>query len=146
MESLTDYKGILIGINFDDVSRRAFYAGLQIAARTGASTYVMHVSEPIRAFDFGKKRYVETNETIERLQEGVQARLDELWEERGLEAVDRRKVQVLVRGGKAGPELVETAKVKGVDLIVIGAGHNHTSEHVVRFAPCSVLVVGSPES
>jgi len=138
-------KKILIGINITDLSRLAFYTGLTQAAAYGAETWVLHVAEPIRAFDFAKKRYVETKETIERLEEGVQARLDELWSDGGLESVDRRKVHLLVRGaGKASQEIVDTAIAKEVDLIVIGAGTGPTAEIVVRNAPCSVLSIRPP--
>jgi len=141
MHPVTPIEKILIAINLTDASRRAFYVGLEQAAKYDAETFVLHVSEPIRSYDFGKKRYVETKETIERVQEGVTARLDELWEQGGIAAVDRRKVQIIVRGGKAGPEIVETARVRGVDLIVMGIGAGAASEHVLRHAPCSVLAV-----
>jgi nucleotide-binding universal stress UspA family protein len=132
---------ILIAINMTDDSRRAFYAGLDIATKHGAETFVLHASEPIRSFDFSKKRFVETRATIERVEEGVTARLDDLWAEGGLDAVDRRKVQTVVRGGKAGPEIVATAQAKEVDLVVMGYGSGQTAEYVVRNAGCSVWVV-----
>lgn len=137
-------KKILIGINLTDLSRLAFYAGIAQATKYQAETWVLHVAEPIRAYDFSKKRYVETKETIERVEEGVEKRLGELWSDGGLDAVDRRKVHVLVRGGKAAQELVDTAVAKEIDLIVIGAGTGHTAEAVVRNAPCSVLAVRAP--
>ena len=140
----TPIRRVLIGINLDDTSSRAFYAGLNVAAKYGAQTFVLHVSEPIRAFDYGKKRYVETRETIEKVQEGVSARLDELWTQGGLEAVDRRKVQVLVRGGRSYQELVDTAEAKQVDLIVIGVGTGAVAEQVLRRARCSVFCVRPP--
>jgi len=125
-------------------SRHAFYKGLEIAARHGAETYVLHVSEPIRSYDFGKKRYVETKETIERIEEGVRHRVDKLWEESGLGAVDRRKVHIVVRGGKAPQEIVDSAVAKKVDLIVIGIGSDNVAGRVVREAPCSVYCVKPP--
>jgi len=71
--------------------------------------------------DFGKKRYVETAETIARVEEGVHRRINELWAEGGLEAVDRRKVHVVVRGGKAAVEILAFAQEKSADVIVIGS-------------------------
>ena len=106
---------ILIAIDFSDPARAAFYAGLSLASKISAEVWVLHVSEPIRAFDFSKKRYVETAETIERVEQGVERRIQELWDEGGLESVDRRKVHIIVRGGKAASEIVETAKAKKVD-------------------------------
>ncbi|MBI5508606.1 MAG: universal stress protein [Deltaproteobacteria bacterium] len=140
---------ILIPVDFTDSARQAFYAGISIAAKTGAEVYVLHVSEPIRAFDFGKKRYVETADTIARVEEGVQRRINELWEEGGLEAVDRRKIHLVVRGGKAAAEILAVAKEKEADLIVIGSSGDgglgsalgSTSEKVTRDAYCSVWSV-----
>ena len=86
-----------------------------------------------------------TAEQIERVQEGVQRRIDAMWEEGGIEAVDRRKVHMVVRGGRAFQEIVEAAKVREIDLIVMGASQEGgtTAERVVRDAPCSVYCVRS---
>ena len=114
-------KKILVAIDFSESARAAFYAALDLAVKYDADTYVLHVSEPVRAFDFGKKKYVDTIEAIERVEAGVQKRLDELWGTGGLEKVDRRRVHLVVRGGKADQEIIETAKAKGADVIVMGA-------------------------
>lgn len=139
---------ILIAIDFSDASRAAFYAGISLATKLDAEAWILHVSEPIRSFDFAKKKYVETAETIERVEEGVNRRLDELWSEGGLGAVDRRKVHMIVRGAaKAASEILETAEAKDVDLIVLGSSHDSgfplgsTAERVTRRALCSVLCV-----
>ena len=147
-------KRVLVAVDFSDLARTAFYAGLSIATKYGADTWVLHVSEPIRSFDFTKKRYVETKETIDRVEEGVRRRIDELWDEGGLQAVDRRKINIVVRGGKTPHEIVELAKEKQIDIIVLGAGGSSvgqasgkigsTSERVVRDAPCCVFCVRLP--
>ena len=142
MHKLVPIQTVLIPIDFTDSARQAFYAGISLAAKTGAEVYVLHVSEPIKAFDFGKKRYVETAETIARVEEGVTRRINELWEGGGVEAVDRRKIHMVVRGGKA-------AKEKNADLIVLGSSGEGgigsplgtTSERVSREALCSVLTI-----
>lgn len=136
---------ILIGINMTPASRYAFYQGIELATQHGAEAYVLHVSEPIRSFDFAKKRYVETKETIERIEEGVRQRVDALWEEGGVDAVDRRKIHIVVRGGKAAEELVASAIAKQADLIVIGIGGENVAGRVVRTAPCSVYCVMPPK-
>jgi len=136
---------ILIPVDFSDGARDAFTVGMKFAAECGAETYVLHVSEPIRAFDWGKEKYVETADQIERVQEGVQRRIDAMWDNGGLEAVDRRKVHMVVRGGRAYQEIIEAAKVRNIDLIVMGTSHEGgtTAERVVRDAPCSVYCVRS---
>jgi len=68
--------------------------------------------------------------------------------------VDRRKLHILVKGGKADQVIVEVAKKLKVDLIVMGASSTGskigsllgtTSERVVRHAHCSVLCVRPPK-
>lgn len=147
---------ILVAIDFSESARAAFYAALDLAVKFDADTYVLHVSEPVRAFDFGKKKYVDTIEAIERVEAGVQKRLDELWGSGGLEKVDRRRVHLVVRGGKADQEIIATAKAKDADVIVMGASGaaggpvstalGSTSERVVRHAPCSVFCVRGGEA
>lgn len=149
-------KKILVAIDFSESARAAFYAALNLAVKYDADTYVLHVSEPVRAFDFGKKKYVDTIEAIERVEAGVQKRLDELWGSGGLEKVDRRRVHLVVRGGKADQEIIATAQAKGADVIVMGASGaaggpvstalGSTSERVVRHAPCSVFCIRGGES
>jgi universal stress protein A len=153
MTSNLPIRKILIPIDFSDGARLAFYAGLSLAAKYGAETYVLHVAEPVRAFDFSKKKYVETKDTIDRVEEGVKRRIDDLWKDGGIETVDRRKVHIVVRGGKAAQEIIASAKAKAIDLIVMGHSNDTgidaviggTSERVLRNAPCSVLCVRSQD-
>jgi nucleotide-binding universal stress UspA family protein len=141
---------VLVAMDFSDAAREAFYAGFSLASKLGAETWVLHVSEPIRAFDFAKKRYVETVEKIERIEKGLHRRLDELFAEKDLEEVDRSRVHLVVRSAaKAASEILDTAAAKDVDLIVVGSSHDggfgsplgSTAETVASRAHCSVLCV-----
>ena len=141
-------KKILIPIDLTDDARAAFYEGLALANKIGTETYILYVSEPIRSFDFGKKKYVETHDTIEKVEEGFHRRIDELWESGGLENIDRRKVHLIIRGGKPAKEIIETAAHHDIDLIVMGSGSGSqpvgaTTDRVLRTASCSVLLVRS---
>ena len=145
-------KKILVPIDFSYGARAAFYTALQMASVHEAEVVVLHVSEPIRAFDFSKRRFTETQEAIERVEEGVNRRLDELWAAGGTGAVDRRKVHLVVRGGKAAKEILETANIREVDLIVMGArgadsassGVGAVADRVLCGAECSVFCVKLP--
>ena len=53
-------KKILIPIDFSETARLAFNEGLKLASSLGADAFVLHVAEPIRAFDFGKQKYIDT--------------------------------------------------------------------------------------
>jgi nucleotide-binding universal stress UspA family protein len=65
----------------------------------------------------------------------------------------RPKVTPRIEGGDAGPMIVWVAEHEGSDVIVVGS-HGHgafkrlvlgsVSEHVVRHAPCPVLVNRAP--
>ena len=143
---MQNMNSILIPIDLSEDARSAFYEGISLATKMGAKTHILYVTEPIRAFDFSKKTYVETRDTIEQVEEGVNRRIDELWESGGLDAVDRRKVNLIIRGGKAPQEIVDSAAHHKVDLIIMGSGSGGasigtTAERVVRTAPCSVLVI-----
>ena len=145
MATSSQIQRILIPIDFSDGARDAFTTGMKFAVEYSAETFILHVSEPIRAFDWGKEKYIETAEQIERVQEGVQRRINAMWDNGGLEAVDRRKVHMVVRGGRAYQEIIEAAKARDIDLIVMGVSHEGgaTAERVVREAPCSVYCVRS---
>ncbi len=141
---------VLIPVEFGEASREAFYAGVSLATKLDADTWILHVAEPARAFDFDKKKYVTTAETIERVDQVLHARIDELWAEGGLHAVDRRRVHALVRGAnKAAEEILTVARENKADLIVMASSHEggfdsptgSTTEAVARRAPCSVLIV-----
>ena len=151
MTQTIDIKRILIPIDFSDTARLAFNEGLKMAAQHGADAFVLHVAEPIHAFDFVKQKYIETQEAIERVQEGVDRRIEELWQSGGLEAVDRRKVHMIVRGGRAHEEILATAEARETDLIIMGssgasdkATAGSTSERVLRSAKCAVYFVRNP--
>jgi len=71
-------------------------------------------------------------------------------------ARDARRISVsvsfLVWEGEPGPAIVEAAEAEGADLVIVGTrGRNRVerfvlgsvSDHVVRHAPCPVLIVRS---
>ncbi len=146
----TDIKKVLIPIDFSDTSRKCFYVGLRYAMAFGAETCVLHVKEPITALDSSFEKVEAANETIERIEQGVRRRVEELFGEGGVDEVDRRKVTVAVLAGRPHQQIVRYAIDHEVDLIVMGT-HGRTgltailvgsvAERVVRLAPCAVLCV-----
>ena len=92
---------------------------------------------------------------LERIEDGIKRRIDDLWAGGGLDEVDRRRVTVEIRGGKPWMEIIAAAEELGCDLIVMGThGESGTlkdffigsqAERVVRRAPCDVLVVKPPQ-
>jgi nucleotide-binding universal stress UspA family protein len=87
---------------------------------------------------------------VNRIEEGLRRRIDELFEQGGLVEVDRRKVRIEIRAGKPWQEILRFAWQERVELIVLGS-HGYTgvkhmligsqTEKVVRRAHCATLVV-----
>jgi universal stress protein A len=143
------YDKILVPIDFSDTSRKAFYVALKYAKQFDADTYVMHAMEPMDTFDSINKVQEQSKE-LDRVEEGVRRRLDELFERAGLAEVDRRRVHVVIRGGKPWKEILNYSARENINLIVM-ASHGETSfkdilmgsttERVVRRAGCHVLCI-----
>jgi nucleotide-binding universal stress UspA family protein len=140
------YNKILVPIDFSDTSRKAFYVALKYAAAFDADTILLHVHDVGRSVDEMEKSASE----LERLEEGITRRLNELWAGGGLEEVDRRRVTLEIRGGKPWIEIVKTADELGCDLIVMGTQGltglkqmliGSQAERVVRQATCHVLAI-----
>ncbi len=137
-----DYKKILVPIDFSDGSRKAFYVAIKYANTFSADTILLHVREG--------SSVERDNEELERLEDGIRRRLNELWAKGGLEEVDRRRITMEIRGGKPWVEIVNFAHEEDVDLIIMGT-HGSTglksiligsqAEKVVRRANCHVLAV-----
>ena len=140
------YKKILVPIDFSDTSRKAFYLALKYAKVFDAETYALHVQDVGRSVDEVEKSAAE----LERVENGLKRRLNDLWIEGGLDNVDRRKVYLEIRGGKPWIEIVKAADDLGADLIIMGT-HGSTgfrqmligsqAERVVRRANCHVLTI-----
>jgi len=140
---------VLVPVDFSDSSRKAFYIALKIARTFDAEVYALHVVEPIAAFDSGEDMDRHAEE-VARVEDGVRRRVNDLFEEGGLQEVDRRKVFIEVRAGKPYMEVLRFAYQNNVDLIVMGShgyeGVKHMllgseTERVVRRAHCLVLTV-----
>lgn len=161
MELAVPVKNIIIAVDFSEQARNAFRVGLSLRSTYQAKAWLLHVSEPIRAFNFESKRYIETQETVERLEHSLRLRLDAFYERCDVRPVGRELTQILIRSGKAADRIIETAIDKEADLIVLGASGNRptqqglagmayqgvgsTAYDVVRHAPCTVLCVRLPD-
>lgn len=149
MQVQLTYDKILVPIDFSDPSRKAFYMALKYARQFDADTYVLHAMEPMDAFDSTTKVQEQSNE-VDRVEEGVRRRVNELFEQAGLAEVDRRRVHIVISGGKPWKEILKFSAKEGINLIVM-ASHGETSfkdilmgsttERVVRRAGCHVLCI-----
>ena len=134
---------ILLATDLSSTSERATDEALELATRLGATVLAVSVIDP-RQLRLPGGRY------------GM--RVDQVRTEResaaqGLVARGRRlgvPVTFLIWEGEPGESIVDAAVAEGADLIVVGS-HGRgavgrvligsVSDHVVRNAPCPVLVV-----
>jgi nucleotide-binding universal stress UspA family protein len=143
-------KRILVPIDFSDCSRKALEYALPFARQFHAALTVLHVvhvnyhaaSSEYTTFDYP--------ELIEETQRAGEKQLRDL-------ARSVRKggpVKTVIQTGHPGSVIVDTARKLGVDLIIISthgrtgfkrAFFGSTTEHVVRYAPCPVLILREHE-
>ena len=141
---------ILVPVDFSDCSQKALEYALPFAQRFHAGITLLHVvhvnyyatSSEYTAFDYP--------ELIEETRRAGEKQLGRL-------AGSVRKkcpVQTVIKTGHPGSVIVDTAKMLGIDLIIISthgrtgfkrAFLGSTAEHVVRYAPCPVLIVREHE-
>jgi universal stress protein A len=133
---------ILVPIDFSPPSRKALSHALGLARQFGAEVTLAHVMEPVIypndwVYPIALTIFVETRKTLlERL--------------KALTSDPRTSARAVVRTGRAWREIVDLAKERSFDLIVI-ATHGYTgvkrallgsvTEKVVQHAPCAVLTL-----
>lgn len=141
------FKHILIPIDFSPPSREAMRGALDLAQRDGARVDLLHVFEPP---DFPAWYGASAQKIFGEMPDIRQAARDVLhaWltEAKGRYA----HVATHFREGHPASEIVQAAEALDSDLIVVST-HGHTglrhvllgsvAEHVVRHAPCPVLVL-----
>jgi nucleotide-binding universal stress UspA family protein len=142
------FRRILCAMDFSPCSQRALSYGLSLASEAGGSLTLLHAieafaEEPLANLPFD---ITEHRRTLER---SAQEHLEKLLTPETRTWCD---CSVLVRSGKAYRQILDTARERQVDLIVLGVrGRNpvdlalfgSTANHVVRAAPCPVLTVRS---
>jgi nucleotide-binding universal stress UspA family protein len=132
---------ILLATDLSQASDGASTRALDLAHDLGADVLVMSAIDPRSALNEGIARRVDRIRLARELAaQGLVARGREL----GV------TVSFLIWDGPAGEAIVEVAQNEQVDLVVVGS-HGRgavgrflvgsVSEHVVRHAPCPVLVV-----
>lgn len=138
---------ILVPIDFSSLSNQAVERAVSIAQQNNSELLLVHVVEPvIYPVDFLVVPS-EMEDANLQLLKSAKERLTALTKDlvaRGL------KCESVAAIGRAHHQIVETARKKNTDLIILPT-HGHTglkhvylgstAERVVRHAPCSVLVV-----
>jgi nucleotide-binding universal stress UspA family protein len=139
------YKNVLVAVDGSKEAAWAFKKAVEIAKRNDAKLIMTHVID-LRTFA--------TVEAYDRtISERAKEFAEELLESYKLQAIDSgvREVTYTIDYGSPKVKIAkEIAKKYNVDLIICGAtGMNaverffigSVSEHIVRYAPCDVLII-----
>ena len=145
--SLTiEYRTIVVPVKRTGESEEALVAAARLAAQRGATVVVVHVIEVPLSLPLDA-RLPEEQDVAEALLDDAQA----LVESYGVRAVTR-----LLRARKAGPAIVEEARRRNAELVLLGAPRQAvagrralfggTVDYVLREAPCRVLVAAGRQA
>ncbi|HYR87760.1 MAG TPA: universal stress protein [Terriglobia bacterium] len=133
------FKRILCGVDFSEYSLKAFKTAVELARLFKTDLHVIHVIEtslamPEDALTLEEKAITALNALITQ------------WATK----LDNNQVTTEVTTGRASTEIINSARTREVDLIVLGAKGvtlleeafiGGTLEHVLKEASCSVLTV-----
>lgn len=136
-------KKLLLATDLSEASSSATEQAFELASRLGASLLIVSVIDPGSLLLPGGRFRARVDQVRERREKQAQALV-----ERGrIEGID---VSFLVWTGDPGDQIVSAAEAERVDMVLVGS-HGRgavgrlflgsVSEHVVRNAPCPVLVV-----
>ena len=137
---MTDVRNILVPTDFSETSDLALRHAVEAARTYGARLYLVHVPGPTGE-DF------EADFPVGRFETTVRQRLAAFVSEDEIAAL---RPEYALRIGAPAEEIVRYAQDREIDLIVMGThgrkGVAHmllgsVAEHVVRTAPCPVLLV-----
>jgi APA family basic amino acid/polyamine antiporter len=145
--SLTvEYRTIVVPVKRTGESEEALVAAARLAAQRGATVAIVHVIEIPLALPLDA-RLEEEQDVAEALLDDAQA----LVESYGVRAVTR-----LLRARKAGPAIVEEARRRNAELVLLGAPRQSvagrrvifggTVDYVLRESPCRVLVAAGRQA
>lgn len=149
---MIDLKRILVPTDFSKPSQNALTYAAAFAEKFGAELHLLHVVQDLALFIPDMVTVTPPiGPTVEQLTAGVRVAFERLVKENKLE---KFKTTHFVREGTPFYEIIQYAKEKDIDLIIMGT-HGHSglahvlmgsvAEKVVRKAPCPVLTVRDPE-
>jgi len=139
------YRKVLVPMKLGDIGEEMVATAVALAKERGASVEAVFVVRVPRAFPLEGA----LPEDVRRHAEESLAEACALGEENGVEVVART-----IAARSIGHAIVDEAREHGADLIVLGSSprwrrqsrfFSPTVDHVLRNAPCEVLVVAFPE-
>lgn len=143
-------KKILVPIDFSDCAKKALQYAIPFAEQHSAEIVLLYVA-PSPAYAGGEYGIIDTSAMNAELTTAGEKRLETFATE---ELRAKVPVETMVRTGSPTAEIIDVASKVPADIIVISthgySGLKHVllgsvAEHVVRHAPCPVLVVREKE-
>lgn len=135
-----EYRTVVVPVKRTGESEEALVAAARLAAERGATVAVVHVIEVPLSLPLDAR--------LEREEEVAETLLDDA--QALVESYGVRSVTRLLRARRAGPAIVEEARRRDAELVVLGAPRRAvagrrrlfggTVDYVLREAPCRVLV------
>ncbi len=144
--------GILLPVDFSRASVWALRHTARLALRDGNSILLLHVVDPGSFMNGLQDSLLAKSE--DQLLHDAETGLSHL---AGSELAGTGAVSFLVKAGRAGPEIIRTAREARSDLIVLIVDHRSlverarhflfgsTAAWVERHAPCAVLAISPPK-
>lgn len=142
--ALSDYRHILLAVEFSPETAQVVQRALQLRDRYGAQLTLVHVVEYMPLSYSGDLVLPEDFDLERELVEIANKQMNELADSLSLPIAQR-----LVEVGATGKTLLRVAGERGVDLIVVGSHGRHgiaallgsTARTVLNGAACDVLAV-----
>ena len=143
-----DWKRILCPVDFSDASRAAMEVAADLARRFGGDLVLLH-AYPVPGYTFPDGSVVASPKMMQELADQAKRHLDE-WRADAERLLGAQRVTVETAIGEPAAEILEVAKARGADLVVMGThgrtGLEHAlmgsiAERVVRRALAPVLTV-----
>ena len=148
---MSEWSRICCALDFSDTSRLAMAEAAEMARRCGAQLTLLHVRPP--PAQVSSADLLVSARALEELASVDLARDLAVWRTEA-ERIATTGVKTALLVGDPAAEILRYARAHGVDLLVIGT-HGRTglrrlvlgsvAEHVVRQAPCPVMVVRPKE-
>lgn len=152
---MIDLKNILLATDFTRFTLEARQLARDLCRRFGAKLHLLHVinDRPQNLPDAVGRLFDENSDVDERHTHQEEQAVVKLWEELFPNYRKDHDVEFATRFGHPVHEVVEYAREKNIDLIVVGThgrtGVDHfvggsVAEEIVRKAPCPVLTAHAP--
>jgi nucleotide-binding universal stress UspA family protein len=138
------YRKVVVGIDFSEASLRALETALNLELAENGRLYLVHVVDgPVSTVPpFGELTHLEPD-----VREGLDEKLKEFIPE-NYQALDH--IETVILHGPPSRQLAQFAESVSAEMIVTGTRGltglsrillGSTAEHLLRVAPCQVLVV-----